>query len=295
MDDKFKLYLVKEGLKRIDNLGSLSPIELEEKIRELESVKPTVGDFHRYCILNSSLDKIEEDFWVNDRVDPIIFTDDYISSSFNLLKNSNKILLSAGAGINATGETYERWSVWKELQRGEDISSRLDIDPPPVYNFLKEMLTGKDYFVFASNVDDLFVKAGFDKDRIYQCHGNYKRRQCSMFCKDIFYSNRCPSCKEKGRPNVLLYGDKSFNHSIVDIEEKKMEDWIRGDEPILILEIGAGIHIPTIRDYSESLLEKSPLHRLIRVNPIHPYVEGKGSDRILFVPIGVQKWIESFK
>ena len=41
------------------------------------------------------------------------------------------------------------------------------------------------YFVFTSNVDNHFSKAGFDQDKIAECHGSIMHFQCSS-CWDIF-------------------------------------------------------------------------------------------------------------
>ncbi|MES9900679.1 MAG: Sir2 family NAD-dependent protein deacetylase [Sedimenticola sp.] len=40
------------------------------------------------------------------------------------------------------------------------------------------------YFVFTSNVDGQFQKAGFDKRYIAECHGSIHRLQCANGCID---------------------------------------------------------------------------------------------------------------
>lgn len=39
------------------------------------------------------------------------------------------------------------------------------------------------YFVFTSNVDGHFQKAGFDPNQIYECHGSIHHLQCSEPCQ----------------------------------------------------------------------------------------------------------------
>eukprot|EP00041_Stephanoeca_diplocostata_P017019 m.338618 g.338618 ORF g.338618 m.338618 type:complete len:454 (+) comp20563_c0_seq1:367-1728(+) len=51
--------------------------------------------------------------------------------------------------------------------------------PHTGYGRLLKALKQKDYFVFTSNVDGLFEKAGFAPERIVECHGNLRRTQCS--------------------------------------------------------------------------------------------------------------------
>jgi len=50
------------------------------------------------------------------------------------------------------------------------------------------------YFVFTSNVDGQFQIAGFDEDRIEECHGSIHHLQCSRPCsQDIWRPGRQPS------------------------------------------------------------------------------------------------------
>lgn len=43
---------------------------------------------------------------------------------------------------------------------------------------LLKQLNVNDYYIFTSNVDGLFVKAGFDQERVYEKQGSYKYLQC---------------------------------------------------------------------------------------------------------------------
>jgi NAD-dependent SIR2 family protein deacetylase len=46
---------------------------------------------------------------------------------------------------------------------------------------LKELVTKKNnnYFIFTSNIDNQFQKAGFSDEKIYECHGSLSHLQCS--------------------------------------------------------------------------------------------------------------------
>ena len=43
------------------------------------------------------------------------------------------------------------------------------------------------YFVFTSNVDGHFQKAGFDPERIEECHGSIHRLQCVQECSALIW------------------------------------------------------------------------------------------------------------
>src|SRR5262245_59884311 len=78
------------------------------------------------------------------------------------------------------------------------------------------------YFVFTSNVDGQFQKAGFDQSRIVECHGSIHHFQCTGPCRDDIWNAdseqilldeitfkaavplpKCLSCGALARPNVL--------------------------------------------------------------------------------------------
>ncbi|MGF6871684.1 Sir2 family NAD-dependent protein deacetylase [Paraburkholderia sp. MM5477-R1] len=44
------------------------------------------------------------------------------------------------------------------------------------------------YFVFTSNVDGAFQKAGYDSDRIMECHGSMHFLQCIDACDGCTWS-----------------------------------------------------------------------------------------------------------
>ena len=47
------------------------------------------------------------------------------------------------------------------------------ITPKPVYDDLKRLVDGKNYFVITTNVDHQFQRAGFDKSRLFYTQGDY--------------------------------------------------------------------------------------------------------------------------
>ena len=62
-----------------------------------------------------------------------------------------------------------RWAFWSRY-----IYINRYLDPPkPVYQDLRRLVEGKDYFVITTNVDHCFQKAGFDKKRLFYTQGDY--------------------------------------------------------------------------------------------------------------------------
>jgi len=102
--------------------------------------------------------------------------------------------------------------------------------PHEGFKLLLDFVKEKDdnYFIFTSNVDGQFQKAGFDEEKIYEVHGSIHYLQCIQACKDEIWKNRlddieidmdileskslpkCKNCSELARPNILMFGDWSF-------------------------------------------------------------------------------------
>ena len=87
----------------------------------------------------------------------------------------------------------------------------------------------KGYFVFTSNVDGQFQKAGFAPDRIVECHGSIHHFQCTASCTNQIWDAQretihieertfrateplpgCWNCPALARPNILMFGDWSW-------------------------------------------------------------------------------------
>lgn len=139
------------------------------------------------------------------------------------------------------------------------------------------------YFVFTSNVDGHFSNAGFDEDRILECHGSIHFAQCVNGCSRAVWSAhdiridvdpatiraqstlpRCPSCQNLARPNVLMFGDRDWIPDRTSQQAERYADWLKSviGRRIVAIEFGAGLAIPTVRYECERQAEV-----LIRVNP----------------------------
>ena len=171
---------------------------------------------------------------------------------------------------------------------------------------------GLDYFVFTSNVDAHFQKVGFDKNKIYECHGSIMRFQCSDTCGQEVWSPKqdfqllieehslkakgplplCPTCKAIARPNILMFSDWDWDPKHSSIQQRKYHDWLdhNGDKNLVVLEIGAGENIPTVRMECESVysLKKGPF---IRINPKECKIPRGG----ISIPLGGMEALEEME
>lgn len=153
------------------------------------------------------------------------------------------------------------------------------------------------YFVFTSNVDGHFQTAGFNRQRVVECHGSIYRFQCTDGCggaiwpadeqvtvdETVFRAAdplpRCPQCGGMARPNILMFNDFSWIADRFHEQQGRFSEWLRSLEEtsarLTVIELGAGTAIPTVRLTSESVVKRLR-GNLIRINPREPEVSGGG-------------------
>jgi len=143
--------------------------------------------------------------------------------------------------------------------------------------------------VFTSNVDGQFQKAGFDPDRIHECHGSIHHLQCLAPCCDAIWkadefkpevdeetcrltnaAPRCPHCGGLARPNILMFGDWGWIEKRSARQAARLERWLDKVERPLVIELGAGTAIPSVRHFSQAVIRRGG--RLVRINPREPEV-----------------------
>ncbi|UCF79843.1 MAG: NAD-dependent deacetylase [Candidatus Eiseniibacteriota bacterium] len=184
----------------------------------------------------------------------------------------------------------------------------------PHDGFLKLLESGKrkkgEYFVFTSNVDGQFQKAGYEEDRIEECHGSIHHFQCAEPCGDDIWDARdttvavdesvfeardplprCGRCGRVARPNVLMFGDWLWNPRRTETQGQRFAGWLQTlrsqNLSLAIVEMGAGRSVPTVRSTSEYLARLLDA-ALIRINPRdHQVPEGQ-----LSIPLGAAEGID---
>jgi NAD-dependent SIR2 family protein deacetylase len=145
------------------------------------------------------------------------------------------------------------------------------------------------YAVFTSNVDGQFQRAGFSGCPLVECHGSLHWLQCSQPCWSgkwpltwpaegfapvvdhaqcmlVNDPPRCPDCGAIARPNVLMFSDDGWIEERTARQEAAMESWLRRVERPVVVELGAGTAIPSVRYFTQRVLCDHG-GRLVRINP----------------------------
>jgi NAD-dependent SIR2 family protein deacetylase len=254
-----------------------------------------------------------------------------IQKARSVLKQCDALLITAGAGMGVDSGLPDfrgpqgLWRAYPPLmEKGLTLPqmstpSMFDTDPELAWGFfghrhqlysktkphdgfkmLLELANSKKHgaFVFTSNVDGHFQKAGFKEEQVHEVHGSIHHLQCTSSCTNHLWSAdsllqvpefkevtnhvlkvprsafpKCPRCKALARPNILMFGDYTWIEKRAAQQEDNMEKWIRtvqSDENahLAIVEIGAGESVPTVRWFSEMQQKRlSGRSTLIRVNP----------------------------
>lgn len=151
-------------------------------------------------------------------------------------------------------------------------------------------------WVFTSNVDGQFQKAGFAEEQMHECHGSIHHLQCLQDCQSDVWSAAgftpvvdndtcrllndppvCPHCGGLARPNILMFGDWLYQHRRSQAQHRRMEQWLdslsqHAATPVIV-ELGAGTAIPSVRHFSQQVSRRYGA-RIIRINPREPEVPG---------------------
>ena len=147
-------------------------------------------------------------------------------------------------------------------------------------------------FVYTSNADGLFQKAGFDPMRIVESHGSASTLQCARPCSqrtwpagdDLAVPVRlnsmlavgdlpaCPACGGPPRPNVSLIEDDAWVWGPTEAQFDRYPLWNPPPDAgagVVVVEVGAGIGYRAVRSHAEHLLGAGAT--LIRITPRRPY------------------------
>jgi NAD-dependent SIR2 family protein deacetylase len=144
-------------------------------------------------------------------------------------------------------------------------------------------------WIFTSNVDGAFQKAGFSEEIVHECHGSIHWMQCMNDCQSLLWPAEdfipnvdgekcrllsalptCPSCGGLARPNIVMFGDWGWNHTREKKQRRNEARWIdmlehsRGK--VVVVEMGAGSQIASVRQFSHRVSQKYG-GRIVRINP----------------------------
>lgn len=149
---------------------------------------------------------------------------------------------------------------------------------------------GLESFVATSNVDGQFQKAGFPGDGILEFHGSIHQLQCTRPCCERIWENRedlvideetmradrvplCPRCGATARPNILMFGDYGWIEERTRRQRERFNVFLsrQSGKRIVVIELGAGTAIPTVRALSERVGALRQAH-VIRINTREPQI-----------------------
>lgn len=236
-----------------------------------------------------------------------------------LIASADGILITAGAGMGVDSGLPDFrgnegfWKAYPALANaGIDFSSianpsAFSIDPRKAWGFYghrlrlyRDMVPHEGFailrqiadclsggaFVFTSNVDGQFQKAGFVERRICEVHGSIHHLQClEPCCADVWAADYlkpstddtlcqwlgqlplCIHCGRLARPNILMFDDWGWMDERVEEQRRRLDAWLTTRNSPVVIELGAGVDIPTARRFGES--QGVPL---IRVNVSHPAI-----------------------
>ena len=77
---------------------------------------------------------------------------------------------------------------------------------------------------------------------------------------------RCPYCGGLARQNVLMFNDWTYFSNYQDFKKLRLDAWLKEVENLVVIELGAGKAIPTVRYFSERTA-KMKKGGFIRINP----------------------------
>ena len=136
-------------------------------------------------------------------------------------------------------------------------------------------------FVFTSNVDGQFQRAGFAEASVVECHGSIHHLQCLERCSQAIWSAqallpevdaencrltsdlpRCPRCGGLARPAILMFNDWDWADGCTRMQMARLQEWRGKARHPMVIEIGAGSAIATVRAFAQDL--GTPM---IRINP----------------------------
>jgi NAD-dependent SIR2 family protein deacetylase len=207
-----------------------------------------------------------------------------------------RVLIGAGAGLSAAAgidytdtvtfaKIFPKWAErgyrmqyefvgahnWEEPAKWAYWATHLNhvfyqFPPSPLYHRLHAIIQDKDFYVITSNADGLFIKSGFEADRVFQAQGNYERLKCTMSCTPETWDTKpfidrilahidyetlqvadpaaLPICPYCGAPLFVAFrAREEYAHQAATYQR-----WLDGvqDKTLVVIEIGVGFNTPGV-------------------------------------------------
>ncbi|MCX4257598.1 MAG: Sir2 silent information regulator family NAD-dependent deacetylase [Oscillospiraceae bacterium] len=206
----------------------------------------------------------------------------------------------------------EYWAYWSRYI----FVNRFECAENGVYKRLLKLVENKEYFVLTTNVDHLFQKSGFNKNRLFYTQGDYGLFQCSEPCHTATYDNEkiirqmvvvqknmhipselipvCPKC-EKPMTMNLRTDDRFVQDEGWHSASKQYGNFIEkhGSENILFLELGVGYNTPGIIKFPFwKITAKNPEAFYICVNFGEVYVPDEIKKRAICVNSDINEFLK---
>lgn len=149
------------------------------------------------------------------------------------------------------------------------------------------------HFIYTSNVDGQFQRAGFDAERVVECHGAIGHVQCLRGCDGIRPADgvevqvdpetfrareplpRCERCGGLLRPNILMFGDGGWDSRRTDEQEGRLWSWVEQARRarVVLIECGAGTAVPSVRHFGGECRREFANLTMVRINLREPEVD----------------------
>jgi NAD-dependent SIR2 family protein deacetylase len=240
-----------------------------------------------------------------------------IDTMARAIHNSERLLIGAGAGMSAAAgldytdtvtfaRVFPKWAerghrmqyefvgdhFWAEPAKWAYWATHLnhtfyEFPPSPLYRKLHAIVRDKDFYVITSNADGLFIKSGFEADRVFQAQGNYERLKCTRSCTPETWDTKpfidrildhidyetlqvadpavLPTCPYCGAPLFVAFREREEYAE----QEADYRRWLGGvwDKKLVVIEIGVGFNTPgVIRWPFERLVDMHDDVAFFRIN-----------------------------
>jgi NAD-dependent SIR2 family protein deacetylase len=243
------------------------------------------------------------------------------------IRETDRVVIGAGSGLSAAAGLdfgdeadfghsglseaafWGFWSVHVMQMRFADGRSA-------VYEGLLRLVREKDCFVLTTNVDALFVRNGFDPERVWSIQGDYAFLQCLRRCttevwpsapplqralaaidpvtQEVADPDCIPRCIHCGGTVFMnVRGGDWFLEEPYRPQMEKWRAWFGGRAPgerLLLLDVGSGFNTPSVvRWPMEHIALRDPVARIVRINLHHADLPRELDSRGLSVAAGARE------